>query len=303
VIEQVCGEGVAQDVGRDLAALDADGHRKLFQELAQALAREVAAIAVGWKEPGRGGAFVALAQLGTPGREPGDHGGARRLVQRDHALLAALAAHDQHALIAHDGGHGQRDQLRDAQAGGVQQLQQRRQAQTIRALQGVGGLEQLTDLGLAQQLGQRPALARRVDGGDGIVRSHALAHEEAVELANGRQPPRRRARRHAGAIEGGEIGAQGRGIGRRQLGAATGEKAGKIGEIARIGLDRVVRGVALGTQHLDEAFEVARAHLALSGKSEQRSLTLTLSRKRERGHCVNGQSRWPLHPRSGRGWG
>jgi hypothetical protein len=48
-------------------------------------------------------------------------------VERDHALLATLAAHDQHALVAHDGGNRQGDQFGDAQARGVQQLQERRQ--------------------------------------------------------------------------------------------------------------------------------------------------------------------------------
>src|SRR5215468_10017771 len=46
VIQEMGCEGVAQDVRRDLAALDAGGERKVLQQLTQALAGEMAFVAV-----------------------------------------------------------------------------------------------------------------------------------------------------------------------------------------------------------------------------------------------------------------
>ena len=64
--------------------------------------------------------------------EPAQRQAARRvdgrLGQRHHPLLAALAADDQHAAVARQRRQRQADQFGDAQAGGVEHLEQRRRA-------------------------------------------------------------------------------------------------------------------------------------------------------------------------------
>src|SRR3546814_16414999 len=57
-------------------------------------------------------------------RQVGGEALPRRRAQRHHALLAALALDDEQALVALGGREAQADQLRDAQAAGVEQLDQ-----------------------------------------------------------------------------------------------------------------------------------------------------------------------------------
>ncbi len=54
----------------------------------------------------------------------GRHGGAGDLGQRHQALAPALAAHHEEAFLGGAGGARQGDELRDAQAGGVEELDQ-----------------------------------------------------------------------------------------------------------------------------------------------------------------------------------
>ena len=69
-----------------------------------------------------------LAQL----YEPGEVGGKRRGGERHHALAPALAAHGQYLAAPRGGGAGERDQLGDAEPGGVEQLEQRGEHQAVK---------------------------------------------------------------------------------------------------------------------------------------------------------------------------
>src|SRR3546814_16317903 len=101
-----------------------------------------------------------------PRRRPSDLGGEalpRRGAQRHLALLAALALDDEQALVALGGREAQADQLRDAQAAGVEQLDQGGEAQRLRPFTLVRLVQKRADLRLAEDLRQRAALARAVD--------------------------------------------------------------------------------------------------------------------------------------------
>ena len=80
----------------------------------------------------------------------------------------------------------------------------------------------------------------------------AFGEQKAEELADGRELPRARGRRQPFAREPGEKGAEmiGRGVCRV---LALGRKKGQeLGQVARIGLDGVGRGAALGAQHVEK---------------------------------------------------
>ena len=149
-------------------------------------------------------------------------------LKRHHPFLVALAADDQDRRIALDGRERQGDQLRHAQAGAVEDLQQRRHAPAVRGIAGARRVDQTVDLGARQHLGQRPPEPRRIERARRIVIAQPLGAQEAEELAHHRQPARHRARRHADIVERLQIGAQRLGVGRRPAPAcdARGRSAG-----------------------------------------------------------------------------
>jgi hypothetical protein len=162
--------------------------------------------------------------LGRALVHPGAHGGAGLSRQRDHALLGALAAHGEETIVAPRHGGRQADQLRDAQAGGVEHLDQRMQPprgeapgageRRIGGLRG-GAVEQAAGLGLAHDPGQRPPAARRLDGAGRVVGAQALGVEELEELAQRRELAGLRGGGEAARGDIGDIGADigGRGAG------------------------------------------------------------------------------------------
>ena len=200
-------------------------------------------------------ALRVAGEEGRAGGEPGRDRRAGRLADRDHSLLAALAAHHQHAVVAQHGGERQPDQLRYPEAGAIEQLDER--AQALAVLPRAGRGDQAGDLVLGEELGQRATLPRAVDDRRRIVAAPALGGEEAVELAQRREPSCRRARRHAGLREMGEVAADRRAVGGRQAAAAPPQEGGEVAEVAGIGLAGVGGGVALGRQHLQEGVEIA----------------------------------------------
>ena len=119
-----------------------------------------------------------------------------------------------------------------------------------------GPVEQPVDLVLAHHLGQRPLLAGALDRPGRIVAAPALRIEEAVELAQRRQPARAAG---LGKAAGGERGRHRRGavgVGGHQRAARPRHETAGVLEIAAIGGDGVVGRAALDRHHLQEGLDV-----------------------------------------------
>ena len=112
---------------------------------------------------------------------------------------------------------GRVDQLRDAQADAVEDLQQRRHAAAVAALGlRVASISRSTSTRDSTLGSGRPSCGESsVLAGSSVA--HALGQQEAEELADHRQPARHRARRHADIVERLQVGAQRVGVGRRRL--------------------------------------------------------------------------------------
>ena len=107
------------------------------------------------------------------------------------------------------------------------------------------------DVGDGEHLGQGPAAARPLDRGRRIVAAMAFGVEEAMELADRRQPARHRGGRESSCGQRAEIGAHVIAARRRDAAARRAQVRGIIREIARIGRQRVCGGAALGRQHVE----------------------------------------------------
>ena len=222
----------------------------------------MAALALGRKQPGarRRGRREFVEQRAI---EP--HRRARRLRNRHEPLLVALAAHGDQRLLVARGRFGQRDQFGDAQAGGVDQLDQAGHARSRepfgrRAARGVEAfardVDQPLDLGLGQHLRQRARTARAFDRQRRIVAAPALEIEMLVELPHRGEPARER---RDGEPRGGSVGLKcaecRRSVAVEWRRAAPGEKFGVGRQVAPVGLDRVARRVALGSDGVEEILD------------------------------------------------
>lgn len=130
-------------------------------------------------------------------------------MKRHQALLVALAAHHDHAGVALGRRARQRHQFGDAQARGVEHLEQAiepesaqpfRRRGLFRLAQLLGAAEHAVDIRDRQHLGQ--AAAARGAGQDRgrIITADALVEEEAVEM-----PHRRQAAGDAGGFEAADV--------------------------------------------------------------------------------------------------
>src|SRR6185312_8612301 len=95
--------------------------------------------------------------------------------------------------------------------------------------------------------------ARSIDRLRWIIAPHAIGDEEAEELPERREPPRRRARAGAGAGERREITAQIIALG---LGDIAAETSREVVEIVAISGDGEPRRAALGGEHFEECFDM-----------------------------------------------
>ena len=120
VLQQVAGEGMAHHVRRDLRRGNPGPRRQVLEIAGKSLPGQVAAVAEGGEQP------RAVGNTGVrPRREIGGDRFARLVGQRHDALVAALAAHGEHALVATHHRSLERDQFGDPEAGGVEHLDQR----------------------------------------------------------------------------------------------------------------------------------------------------------------------------------
>src|SRR6266446_10587236 len=151
VVEEMAGEGVAQHVRRDAPGIDAGEDGEVLEELAAAPPREMALRTARWKEEARG---LALGEELAAPRRIGGEREARRLAERDETLLAALALDGQETVLAQPR-QRQRDELGDAQPGGIEQLDEADQPRAFGAVHPARGGEESGHLRLRQDLGQR----------------------------------------------------------------------------------------------------------------------------------------------------
>ena len=193
------------------------------------------------------------------------HGALGRLVERHQPLLAALAAHHQHALIAPRGGGRQRHQFGDAQAGGIDDFEQARSRAARRRCAGgcsassmsCARLRQETvDLGDREHLRQRCArawalpaprpdrrrvfLPRRGNDRAGAPPTAAAPARTALKPRSAR--PLRNPRKSSVSAPA-------------MLRPAARRCARQIGEVVAIGGKRILAGAAFGRQHVEEQFD------------------------------------------------
>ena len=214
------------------------------------------------KQPLRGAGVFALAGLQRLDRgEIIRHRLPRGVVERHQPFLVALAAYHDHAGVAPRGRDRQRHQLGHAQARGVEHLEQAIEPHRAQPLQGRGfGLlrqvlgfgQHAVDVRYRQHLWQATAALGAGQDRGGIVLADAFVQHEAEQMPHRRQPPR-----HAGGfkpsdIEIGEIVAQLLGVGSGKGLPGAGQELREIGEVAAIGLQRVVARALFRREHVEE---------------------------------------------------
>src|SRR5260221_8466231 len=91
--------------------------------------------------------------------------------------------------------------------------------------------------------------------GGWVVGAAPLCIEEAIELADGREPPGHRRGREATLAERSEITAQVLGRGTSDAASDFAELCGEVGEVTGIGGERVLRSPALGRDHIEEQLD------------------------------------------------
>ena len=123
-------EGVAEEVGVHASGLEAGSIRELAEDQERTGARQRTARALR-KSSGR-----YLRSRWTAEREVSPHGLRSRPPERDQALLVSLAERPDHSLVEGDATFLEPDRLGDAQAGAIEQLDERAVAKGSRARAG-----------------------------------------------------------------------------------------------------------------------------------------------------------------------
>src|SRR3984893_4770700 len=167
------GQAVGGEAGFD---------RQLLQQLAGTLPRQMPD-AARWEEPAGGSRSgqktLAAAEIGGK-RQPA------RLAQRHGAFPAPLARYQEKPRVALRRGERQRDQLGDAHAGRIEQLDEANQADAFVSGPGASGRDQPVDLVFRKDLWQRAAESGGIETRRRVVPADAGGHQKLVELAHGR---------------------------------------------------------------------------------------------------------------------
>src|SRR5829696_298340 len=230
--EQVRREGMTQRV-RAHAVREAGRHGVAADDLVEALTSQLAAAEV--NEQMRLGR--ALDERGAAALEVHAERPERRLADRDQALLRALAASAQNALLDVHVHQLQADRLGGAQSARVHQLEQRPIAERRRL--GAARLrQQLLDLAAREDVRQLPRAPRRAESRGGIRVEQPVAPQVPVE----------RAQAGALAVDGGGRSGRSRGGapgGRARVahGTALSQRLEKIGYVTGLRVQR--RQIAL----------------------------------------------------------
>ena len=183
--------------------------------------------------------LAADAEVGVDGVEGG-------LAERDEAALLPLAEGGDEALLPVDVGELEADDLADAQARGVEDVEDGAVAQAADAL-ALGGVEDAGDLLDDEDLGEAAGDPGAVDQGARVGGEGALAEEEAGEAADG------------GEVAGGGPGAEALAAEGHEVGGDEGVvDAGPVGDAVLLGVgaelgevDGVGRDALRGERALD----------------------------------------------------
>ena len=168
------------------------------------------------------------------------------------ALLAALAQHRDHATGHVQVAPPQGAQLAQAQAGGIEQLEQR--AVTLAQWRIGRHLDEPDGLVGIQHLRQLARGLGRTQRRCGTGRDAAMLEQPLVEAATGRQAPLQALGRKAAAMLGGDEAAQRFGLHIRQLGDAVRLRPlRQRGEITAVGIQCVCGDSALDFEVREEA--------------------------------------------------
>jgi len=119
-LQEMGREGVAEEVGVHASGLEARSIRELAEDQERTGARQRTAPGIE-EELGP----VPAVQVWTAEREVSPHGLRGRTPERDQALLVSLAEDPDHSLVEGDATFLEPDRLGDAQAGSVEQLDER----------------------------------------------------------------------------------------------------------------------------------------------------------------------------------
>ena len=187
ILQEMACKGVTQHMRRDFGGLYACARGDFLQLPRKDLARQIPAFRACRKQPGafRTGRFF------SPNGKPGLHCGAGLSRKGHDALLAALAAHGEEALVAQRNGYRQAHQLRDTQTRGIEHFQKRMQPDGGKVLRrafrgfarfGLGPFEQAAGLFLAQRLWQAAPLFWAVQNARRVVAAQTFRIEELKEL-------------------------------------------------------------------------------------------------------------------------
>ena len=216
------------------------------------------------------------SEVGASSCQPGTRLGlvaldpaARLLPERHQALLAPLAeAGDETQLEVQVRG-AQPDQLRDAQAGGVEHLEDGAVAHAQRRA-GVRRRQQRLHLGRAQVARQRLERLRRLQVLHRVRVEPALAHCEAVQSPHRVDGARDGARLKAGVAQGRDEARQ-VGLSKlEQVSAASQGELAQPAQVVRVGQQRVLGEAALHAQVIEvgvlDALRHARYRLSSTPK-------------------------------------
>src|SRR5260221_2389123 len=194
VRQEMRGEAVAQGVGADLAR-DGDGLDPLLNDVSDASICQSTTAKV-HEERVRAGAEL------LPRRQVGVEGGLGSLPKQHHPLLSPLAEHADHARSRIHVREVEAHELRAANAGGVQQLQDGAGAE--RPITLAREVEKKVDLPLVE-MGRNALLETwREQGPRGVAVQDPFPTEEAEEGAEARQLARGRDFLEAPLVQGGE---------------------------------------------------------------------------------------------------
>src|SRR5262245_50314845 len=119
-LQKVAGKGMAENVRRDARGFNPGGESECLQLLPEALAGEMLASARG-EEPDR--CTLPLLLIGADCREMRLKRSSRRLVQGYEPLAPAFALNGEHPVVRREHVARQRDQLRHAQARGIERFE------------------------------------------------------------------------------------------------------------------------------------------------------------------------------------
>jgi hypothetical protein len=187
--EQMRGERVAQEVRVHALRIEACLLRQLPKDEEGSGARQRTSLRV--QEELRP---VSAVQIGTSAREVPAEGLDAFPPERDDPLLVALPDAPNEAAVEIDPAPLEPDGLADAQAGSVENLDERAVSQGTRC-GAVGGIDQALHLHRGEGSREARTAAWQIDVGGGIVAARSEEDEVAVERSGGRGPARDRCRR------------------------------------------------------------------------------------------------------------